>query len=385
MPLPARRFRFAAATSVVALTAALTFTSLPAQAEPSKPGASPAAVAGRYIITLKGAPIATYGGEVKGLEGTRPAAGRKVNAGSSNAKRYRAYLERQQDRAAGRVGAKADKRYAVALNGCTARLTSAQARTLQRSPGVLSVVKDTPRRLLDDKNPVDFLQLSGPNGAWQSLGGKSKAGAGVVVGVLDTGYWPESASFDGSALGTTPATTADPYRPYKLVVGSTTQIRMTKSDGGIFTGECEVGENSAADFDGTECNTKVISARYFNTTYKDVVEAADRNDFMSPRDRDGHGSHTASTAAGNADKPVTIRGRSFGKISGVAPAAKVAVYNVCWTSISDPEGACYNGDSLDAVEQAVLDGVDVINYSVSSSDSLDDPVDQAFRAAAAAG
>ena len=158
-------------------------------------------MAGRYIVTLKGAPIATYGGEVKGLKATRPAAGRKVNAGSSNAKRYRTYLERQQDRAAARVGAKADKHYAVALNGFTARLTSAQARTLQRSPGVLSVVKDTPRRLLDDKNPVDFLRLSGPNGAWQSLGGKSKAGAGVVVGVLDTGYWPESASFAGAAAG----------------------------------------------------------------------------------------------------------------------------------------------------------------------------------------
>ncbi len=381
MPLLARRFRFAAATGVLALTAALTLTSLPAQAEPAKPGASPAAVAGRYIVTLKGAPIATYGGEVKGLERTRPAAGRKVNAGSSNAKRYRAYLERQQNKAAGRVGAKADKRYAVALNGFTARLTSAQARTLQRSPGVLSVVKDTPRRLLDDKNPVDFLRLSGPDGAWQSLGGKSKAGAGVVVGVLDTGYWPESASFEGAPLGTTAPTSADPYRPWR--VGN--QTLMVKSDGGTFTGACQAGENTAANFAGTECNTKVISARYFNTTYKDAVEVAERNDFLSPRDRDGHGSHTASTAAGNADKAVSIRGRSFGNISGVAPAAKIAVYKVCWTSTSDPEGACYNGDSLDAIERAVLDGVDVINYSISSSDSLDDPVDQAFRAAAAAG
>ncbi len=382
MPLPPRPLRLAAVASAFALTAALTFSSVSAHAASPKPGADPAPAApGRYIVTLRDAPIAAYGGEVKGLKATRPAPGRKVDAQSSNAKRYRAYLEQQQDRAAGRVGTKAVKRYAIGLNAFTARLTSAQARTLQHSPGVLSVVKDTPRRLLDDKNPVDFLRLSGSDGAWQSLGGKSKAGAGVVVGVLDTGYWPQSASFAGAPLGSTPPTSADPYRPYQ--VGS--QIRMTKSDGGTFTGACQAGENPAANFAGTECNTKVISARYFNTTYKSAVDPVDRNDFLSPRDRDGHGSHTASTAAGNADTAVSIRGRSFGKISGVAPAAKIAVYKVCWTSVPDPEGACYTGDSLDAIEQAILDGVDVINYSVSSSDALNDPVDQAFRSAAAAG
>jgi hypothetical protein len=382
VPLPARRFRLAAATGVFALTAALALTSLPAQAEPPRPGADPAvAVPGRYIVTLKGAPITTYGGEVKGLKATRPTTGRKVNARSSSAKRYRSYLERQQDRTAGRVGAKADKHYAVALNGFAASLTSAQARALQRSPAVLSVVKDTPRRLLDDRSSVDFLRLRGLGGAWQSLGGKGKAGAGVVVGVLDTGYWPESTSFAGAPLGTAAPTAADPYRPYR--VGA--QIRMNKSDGSTFTGTCQAGENPAADFEGTECNSKVISARYFNATYKQAVEVADRNDFASPRDRDGHGSHTASTAAGNADRPVSISGRSFGKISGVAPAAKLAVYKMCWTSDPDPDGSCYIGDSLDAIDQAVLDGVDVINYSVSGSDSLNDPVDQAFRSAAAAG
>jgi hypothetical protein len=377
LPLTARRFRLAAATSAFALTAALTFTSVPARAEPLEPGANP----GRYIVTLKGAPIASYGGGVMGLKATRPATGRKVNAGSSSAKRYRAYLERQQDRAAARVGAKADRRYAVALNGFTASLNSAQARTLQRSPGVLSVVKDTPRRLLDDKNPVDFLRLSGPGGVWQSLGGTSKAGAGVVVGVLDTGYWPESASFAGAPLGTTAPTSTDPYRPYK--VGS--QIRMNKSDGGLFTGACQAGENPAADFDGSECNTKVISARYFSAAYKQATPVGDRDDFASPRDRDGHGSHTASTAAGNADRPASINGLSFGKISGVAPAAKLAVYKACWTSVPDSGAFCYTSDLLAAINQAVTDGVDVINYSVGGSDDLSDPVDQAFRAVAGAG
>src|SRR4051812_41337319 len=104
LPLPARRLRFAAATSAFTLITALTFACLPAQAAPPESGANPAgAVPGRYVVTLKAAPIATYGGEVKGLRATRPADGRKVDARSGSAKRYRSYLEGQHDRTAGRV------------------------------------------------------------------------------------------------------------------------------------------------------------------------------------------------------------------------------------------------------------------------------------------
>jgi hypothetical protein len=380
LSLPARRSRLAAVTTVAALTAALTFTSPTAQADPPDPG--PPAVAGRYIVTLKGAPIATYGGEVKGLKATRPVDGRKVDARSGNARRYRAYLERQQDRAAGRVGAKADKHYAVALNGFTASLSPAQAKRLAKAPGVLSVTKDIPRELTDDKNPVDFWRLSGSTGVWQKLGGKATAGRGVVVGIIDTGYWPESPSFAGGPLGTAPPSgTDDPYRPYQ--VGG--QIRMNKPDGGTFTGTCQPGETPASNFTGAECNTKVISARHFATAYKANTPVGERTDYLAARARDGHGSHVGSTAVGNADVPATVNGRSFGKISGVAPAAKMAVYKVCFTSVDHPDTTCYTTDSLDAIEQAIADGVDVINYSISSSDDLADPVDLAFLSAASAG
>ena len=278
-------------------------------------------------MTLTGSPIATYAGEVKGYKATRPTKGRKVSASSASAKAYRKYLEKQQDRAAARVGAKADRHYAVALNGFTTAMTPAQAKRLEKAPGVLSVVKDTPRHLTDDKNPVDYLRLSGTDGVWESLGGVSKAGAGTVVGVLDSGYWPENPSFAGAALGTTPPTSADPYRPYK--VGS--QIRMKKADGNTFTGVCQAGATAAGDFEGTECNQKVIGARYFADTYRANTPDADEDEFLSPRDDDGHGSHTASTAAGNAGVTATANGRNFGKISGVAPAAKIAVYKVCYT------------------------------------------------------
>ena len=371
MPLP-RRARVLAAGSALVLTAGLLLTTMPAAADPPDP--TPA-VPGRYIVTLTGSPIATYAGEVKGYKATRPTKGRKVSASSASAKAYRKYLEKQQDRAAARVGAKADRHYAVALNGFTTAMTPAQAKRLEKAPGVLSVVKDTPRHLTDDKNPVDYLRLSGSTGVWQSLGGVSKAGAGTVVGVLDSGYWPESKSFAGAALGTTPPTSADPYRPYK--VGN--RIRMNKADGNPFTGVCQPGATAAGDFAGTECNAKVIGARYFAETYRANTPDADEDEFISPRDDDGHGSHTASTAAGNAGVPATANGRSFGTISGVAPAAKIAVYKVCYTQ------GCFNGDILAAIDAAILDGVDVINFSISGSDFLLDPTNIAFFSAAAAG
>ena len=136
---------------------------------------------------------------------------------------------------------------------------------------------------------------------------------------------------------------------------------------------------------GEECNTKVIGARYFSSTYKSQTPPAQRTDFLSPRDGDGHGTHVASTAAGNAGVSASVAGHSFGKISGVAPAAKLAIYKVAFTSKTDPEAVVYTGDALAAIDAAISDGVDVINYSVSSSDTLDDPVDRAYLSAASAG
>src|SRR6185436_4539145 len=81
----------------------------------------------------------------------------------------------------------------------------------------------------------------------------------------------------------------------------------------------------------------------------------------------------------------SVAGHSFGTISGIAPAAKLAIYKVAFTSATDPEPAIYTGDALAAIDAAISDGVDVINYSISGSDTLDDPVDRAFLSAASAG
>ena len=105
--------------------------------------------------------------------------------------------------------------YSTALNAFTASLTSKQVNELSKTAGVVSVVPDQLRVALDDRKSTDFLKLSGKTGVWNALGGTASAGKGVVVGVVDTGIWPESASFAGPALGTKPPTAADPYRPYR--------------------------------------------------------------------------------------------------------------------------------------------------------------------------
>ena len=216
------------------------------------------------------------------------------------------------------------------------------------------------------------MKLSGSNGVWAGLGGNNHAARGVVVGVVDSGYWPESKSFAGEPLGTARPPASDPYRPYRK---GKKKIIMNRADGGLFTGICEAGH-------GTECNSKVISARSFSKTYESRTPPAQRTDCLSPRDGDGHGTHVASTAAGNAEVTASMAGHSFGKIPGVAPAARLAIYKVAFTSTTDPEPAIYTGDALAAIDAAVSDGADVINYSVSSSDAVDDPVGLAFLSAA---
>jgi subtilisin family serine protease len=378
--LLSRRAHFAVLATSLGVGALLTLGQLPAAyatPEPAKPSA-PAPIPGRYIVTLTDKPIATYGGDVKGLRATRPDKGERVNVRSGRAKRYRTYLEEQQANAAARVGAKPLKHYAVSLNGFATSLTPDQARTLQRAPGVLSVTEDRPRKLANNTNPVDFLKLSGSSGVWAALGGKKNAGRGVVVGIVDSGYWPESKSFAGEPLGTAQPTTADPFQPYRV---GTNTIKMKKADGGTFTGTCQAGDS----FTGQECNTKVIGARYFSHTYASQTPASQRTDFLSARDGDGHGTHVGSTAAGNAGVSASVSGHSFGKISGVAPAAKLAVYKVAFTSKTEPEAVAYNSDTLAAIDAAITDGVDVINFSISSSDTLNDPVDWAYMSAASAG
>ncbi|MHA3704262.1 S8 family peptidase [Jatrophihabitans sp. YIM 134969] len=376
---PARLAAVTAAATAVGVAAAL--AAAPSSAAPADPGSSPftapAFTAGRYVVVMSDQPVATYAGGVAGYTPTKPKAGAKVQVKSADATRYAAYLTARQTNVARAAGVTPSVRYSTTLSGFAATLTADQAREIAAQPGVRLVAKDTLHKATDDRNSIEQLKIRG--GLWPTVGGPSSAGKGVVVGVIDTGIWPENPSFAGAALGTKPATAADPYLPYRS--GGTTV--MAKADGSTFTGICQTGEQ----FTTANCNTKVIAARYFGAAWLAANPPSVRADFVSPRDGGGHGSHTASTAAGNNNVAASVDGIDFGRISGVAPGARIAVYKGLWESTEEARSGGFTSDLVSAIDAAVADGVDVINYSIGSSSesAASDPTQLAFLSAASAG
>ncbi|WP_446698708.1 S8 family serine peptidase [Arthrobacter sp. H16F315] len=338
---------------------------------------------GRYIVVLNEKPAATYDGGTPGLAATKPDSGKKLDTGKTDVQRYEAHLEAKQAEVAGQQNVRIKRQFTAAVNGFSANLTGDQAIKLAKDPGVLVVAPDTENA--PDYSSTDFLKLSGPNGTWNTkFGGQAAAGKGVVVGVIDTGYTPSSAFFAGDQVM---PLVGDPVVgvPYRTDDG---KIAMLKSDGDTFIGECQKGEGTGADFDGSACNSKVLAAHYFADDFLTYVPAEERSPLekISPVDVASHGTHTASTAAGNANVETFVDGRSFGLTSGIAPAAKLSVYKVCWEDTDPNSGGCYSSSSIAAVDQAIYDGVDVLNYSISGATSTTtDPVSMAFLSAASAG
>jgi subtilisin family serine protease len=335
--------------------------------------------AGRYIVMLNDRPLAAYTGGVDGIPGTAVPSGRKLDAGSANSQRYSQHLQSRQNMVATGKGVAITESYTLAVNGFSADLSAGQAKALAKDGNVLAVVKDSLYKV--DYSSMDFLGLPGGRGVWsEQYGGEAKAGKGVVVGVLDTGYTPLNPYFAGGPVSPLSGT-AKMGEPYMLPGN---QIAMLKADGSTFAGACQSGDK----FAGTECNSKVISARFYDAAFKATVPAAQRapQELYSPVDVSSHGSHTASTAAGNADVAQTVGGRDFGKGSGVAPAAKLAVYKICWEGITPATTGCFGSSSVEAIEDAIKDGVDVLSFSISgNNNSTVDPVSIAFLNAAAAG
>ena len=325
-----------------------------AAASPGVPGKSQQAYrAGRYIVSFADEPLASYDGSVRGYPATRPVRGRKLDVTSEAARRWQARLVARHDAALARVGATKIYDYTVTNNGFAADLTAEQATALSKVPGVVALERDVAKRV-DTTDSPDFLGLTKSGGLWSELGGAKNAGAGVVVGVIDTGIWPESAAFAG---GTGIPVPAD------------------------WRGACVAGER----FPVTTCNDKLVGARYYVDGFgrKNVA----KGEYLSPRDGEGHGTHTASTAAGNNATSVTIDGADLGQASGMAPGAKVAAYKVCWSGGSRASDGCFSSDSVAAINDAVADGVDVLNYSVGSGSEspVFDSVEVAFLLATRAG
>ncbi|KAI6698830.1 hypothetical protein NL676_018949 [Syzygium grande] len=145
------------------------------------------------------------------------------------------------------------------------------------------------------------------------------------VAALITWAWPESKSFSDRGLGPIPPK---------------------------WKGICQNDKDPSF-----RCNRKLIGARYFNKGYAAAVGPLDAS-FDTPRDQDGHGSHTLSTAGGSFVAGASIFGYGLGTAKGGSPRARVAAYKVCW-----PHG-CFDADILAAFDAAIHDGVDVLSISV---------------------
>ncbi|XP_019056322.1 PREDICTED: subtilisin-like protease SBT4.5 [Tarenaya hassleriana] len=201
--------------------------------------------------------------------------------------------------------------YRRSFNGFAATLSDSERERVANMEGVVSVF------------PSRKLQLQ-TTASWDFMGFKENKTkrvpnleSDIIVGVIDSGIWPESASFDDNGFG-------PPPKKWK--------------------GECDGGQNFT-------CNNKIIGARYY-TRNGGIIGTP-----QSARDHIGHGTHTSSTAAGNSVKDASFYGLGLGTARGGVPAARIAAYKVC-----DP-GGCFSDRLLSAFDDAIADGVDVITIS----------------------
>jgi subtilisin family serine protease len=313
-----------------------------------------------YIVRLREAPAVAYDGNIPGLKATRPGQGKKIDPESPAVIDYATYLQARHDAVLAQQGGGSKLHsYVYTFNGFAAKLSAGQAKKLESNPAVVSVWKDEELHLSTNRTPT-FLGLTATGGLWSQLGGVGKAGEDIIIGMVDSGFWPESASFsDRDAEG-----------------------KLAYQNIPHWPGKCHPGEA----FNASNCNQKVIGARYYNTGFGGdaAVKARYPNDFNSPRDGASHGSHTASTAGGNSGVHALVNDIDLGVISGMAPRARLSVYKTCYGD--GLTSACFTSDSVAAIDQAVADGVDVLNYSISGSlTSNVDAVQVAFLFAVDAG
>jgi subtilisin family serine protease len=338
-----------------------------------------------YIVQLTDEPAVTYQGGVAGLAATRAAAGSKFEFQRAEVQAYVGHLRRQQSDVAASVSrAPVLATYHAVFNGFSARLTPAEVASLRANNKVANVFVDEARQM-DTVSTPRFLGLTAPGGLWsQTAGGSLIKGEGMVIGVVDGGIWPEGPSFFDRVDSETGA-------PVKT--GGTLAYGPAPA---TFKGGCVAGEGFTP---ALHCNNKLIGAKFYNAGFLASGLPKNWSEFYSPRDsmggnlaHGGHGDHTASTVAGNSGVQAVVNGIPMGAQSGMAPRARVAAYKVCWsyddataTDGTGSKNSCFNSDSVSAIDDAVKDGVNAINYSISGSQtSSADPVEQAFYRAALA-
>nr|XP_024390186.1 subtilisin-like protease SBT5.3 isoform X2 [Physcomitrium patens] len=220
--------------------------------------------------------------------------------------------------------------YIHGLNGFSAMLSASEAAQLSEMPGVVSTFPSVSCSLQTTRT-WDYMGVNLDGESWTS----TNFGKDVIVATIDTGVWPEHESFDDEGM--------DPI-PEK------------------WKGECETGQS----FPEFYCNRKLIGARYFSEGYEAIwgqINTSDPTVSLSPRDTEGHGTHTITTLGGSRTTNVSFQGTGLavGTARGGASNARVAAYKVCWP------GSCQTADILAAFDMAIHDGVDVISISLGAS------------------
>ncbi len=252
----------------------------------------------------------------------------------------------QQDRVLSAVGSPTPiYRWTTALNGVAVRLTTEQASELGAVAGVTSVERNSVQRLAAVR--------AWPAAAGEvAMAGPSRGGAGVVIGVVDSGL--------------------DAANPLFAAVPG-----LGRAQNG-FDGRCETAEGWAAE----DCTGKVVGARWFIGGF-----GADRvrsTSSLSPIDDNGHGTLVAAVAAGNSGISVEVGDEALGAFAGTAPQARLAVYKACWTAPDPSNDGCATADLVTAIDRATADGVDVLNLAVAGGGSFD-TVDRALLGATESG
>ncbi|CAI9087886.1 OLC1v1022075C1 [Oldenlandia corymbosa var. corymbosa] len=229
--------------------------------------------------------------------------------------------------------------YKHSINGFAAKLSPEEAQKLSENDEVVSVLPSKQYSVHTTRS-WEFVGIERSPGLEgkvdkDELIVKARYGKDVIAGVLDSGVWPESESFSDEGMGPIPKR---------------------------WKGACATGDNF-------KCNKKIIGARFYIKGYESYYGPLNRTlDSYSPRDVDGHGSHTASTVAGRRVPNVASAGGfARGTASGGAPHARLAIYKVCWAIPGQEKSdgnTCFAEDMLAGIDDAINDGIDVLSASI---------------------
>jgi len=341
-----------------------------------------------YIVQLRGPAAAERHAALRVAASKPGLAGAprvRFDKTSTAVQSHTAQLAEKQSRVFAKAGAGAELIYSYrySLNGFAARMHPLQAHKLESLPEVLHVWEDEIRPLATNFS-LDFLGLFDADTGLRGTPGLD--GENVIIGVIDSGIAPKHPALKDTKEADRPRACQSDWAENSFL-GLWLCRRYDKREDVVlfeplenWTGICEAGER----FEATDCNNKLIGARFF-IDGAETSGPIDEGEIRSPRDVDGHGTHTATTAAGNRVK-ASIFGTSIGNVEGVAPRARIAVYKACWLRPDQQRASCNTSDLANAIDVAVADGVDIINYSVGSSlDRVTAPDDVALLGAAKAG